>query len=162
MSRIYPDESRMKIAHWHSQSDHTVEQLDYRNLLAACRGGEGKPFKLQYCDTHQGASDISRNPADLTHPIEKFIRYTDVGRIYSDDETLNNDLDKVLNLNVAYLRNQRQGALNALWETLSKRTLAKSQLEALRQIWNGEVDSGDLKPYCQVIVYWLDKRLRRM
>lgn len=162
MSRIYPDEKRMKIAHWHSQTNYPLEQLDYHNLLGACCGGQGKPPEKQHCDTHQGDSDISRHPADVARPIENFVHFKDDGSICSDDVVFNNDLDCILNLNVAHLRNQRKGVLDALWETFKKRDLTRPKLEELRRIWNGEMDCENLKPYCQVIVYWLDKRLRRM
>ena len=37
----------MKIEHWRSRSTFPDEELDYRNLLAACRGGEGQPLRQQ-------------------------------------------------------------------------------------------------------------------
>ena len=50
MGRIRPDADSMKIEHWRSQARYPDEQLSYRNLLGACRGGEGQPRGRQHCD----------------------------------------------------------------------------------------------------------------
>jgi hypothetical protein len=40
-------------------------------------------------------------------------------------------------------------------------TPSESALEKYLRKWNGESHAGDLQPYCQVVVYWLRRRLRR-
>ena len=42
MARVRADRDAMKIEHWHSQSGHPQEQLDYTNLLASCMGNDGR------------------------------------------------------------------------------------------------------------------------
>src|SRR5947208_3458156 len=51
MGRIHNGPTTMKIEHWQCQSRYPNGQLNYRNLLGACPGGEGKPWHLQHCDT---------------------------------------------------------------------------------------------------------------
>jgi uncharacterized protein (TIGR02646 family) len=46
MQRI--DDSNMKIEHWKSQDDYPELQLDYNNLLGACKGGQGSPKHSQH------------------------------------------------------------------------------------------------------------------
>ena len=46
------------------------EQLNDRNLLGACLGGNGQPPHLQHCDTRKGGSDIQWNPADAAHHVD--------------------------------------------------------------------------------------------
>ena len=152
----------MKIAHWHSQNLHPAEQLDYGNLLGACRGGEGSPFEQQHCDTRQRNLDISKNPANPIHGVESYVRFEGDGRICSTDPVFNDELDDILNLNVRYLVNNRRAVLDGFKEALTKHgNLQRQTIERWLQEWNGERDGGDLRPYCQVVIYWLKKRLAR-
>jgi uncharacterized protein (TIGR02646 family) len=162
MSRIRPRAGAMKIAHWHSRNLHGNEQLDYANLLAACRGNDGQPRNLQHCDTHQADRDISRNPANPRHRVEELIQYHGNGTIASNDPVFDADLNQVLNLNLPFLRRNRTGALEGFTCFLRKRgELKRGTLERLLRDWNGESHQDELKPYCQVVVYWLRKRLAR-
>jgi uncharacterized protein (TIGR02646 family) len=162
LSEIRPESTTMKIEHWHSQKKYSGEQLVYRNLLGACLGNDGQSKSDQYCDTRKGEDDLSRNPADPARPIENFIRFEGDGRIVSDDTAFDQELNDVLNLNVAYLKNQRKAALAAFVMSLKKRSHLKTAiLKKWLSDWNGESHSNDLRPYCQVIVYWLRKRLPR-
>src|SRR5437879_1358904 len=102
----------MKIEHWASQQRHPDRQLEYRNLLAACGGGEGAAQHLQHCDKHKGNDDLRIHPADPTHNCENLIRYQADGVIYSDEARTDRDLDKLLNLNLQRLANNRKAVLD--------------------------------------------------
>lgn len=130
MSRIRPAPGHMKIAHWHAQATHPLEQLDYHNLLGACLGNQGQPRRSQHCDTRQGDSDVSRNPANPAHRVEDLVRYQPDGRVVSADGQFDRDLNDVLNLNVAFLKNNRKAALDGFRETIEKRgQLPRATLE---------------------------------
>jgi uncharacterized protein (TIGR02646 family) len=162
LSQIRADGRAMKIAHWHSQDEHPAEQLDHRNLLGARKGNEGQPRKSQHCDTRQGNRDFSRNPADPMHRVEDLIRYEGDGRIASDNQGFDAELNDVLNLNAASLLNKRKAPLDAFVGALPRRSpLGRKALERWLQRWNGESYSGELEPFCMVVVYWLRKRLAR-
>ena len=151
----------MKIEHWRSQSKHPERQLEYANLLGACRGNEGLP-RLEHCDTSKKNHDLSRNPANPEHAVERIIRYQGDGKIVSTDPQFDLELNSVLNLNLAFLKSQRRSEVDALKKTLLKRgNLKRAVLLRLLEEWNGNSLSRDLKPYCQVIVYFLRKRLAR-
>src|SRR5207248_3200992 len=62
MGRIHVEAGKMKIEHWRSKANYPAEQLDYLNLLAACKGGEGQPKHLQYCDTRKKNLELQWNP----------------------------------------------------------------------------------------------------
>ena len=64
MGRIRDDAASMKIEHWRCQAHHSVEQLQYRNLLGACLGGSGQPPCRQHCDTRKGDRDLRWNPGN--------------------------------------------------------------------------------------------------
>ena len=166
MGRIHNGFATMKIEHWHCQRRHPAEQLNYRNLLGACLGGHGQPLHLQHCDTRKGDRDLKWNPADSAHHIETRIRYEMDGSIRSDEPAFDAQLDDVLNLNIAVLKKNRQGVLDAVlawWkqERESRRgAIPRARFEQAR---NRRIDgSGRLEPFCQVVVWWLDQRLARM
>jgi uncharacterized protein (TIGR02646 family) len=162
LSRIRPQSPAMKIEHWHSQENYRDEQLVYANLLGVCFGNEGQPRQQQHCDTRKGDNDFSRNPADPVRPIESFVRFEGDGRIVSTDPAFDRELNDVLNLNVAFVKNQRKAVLEGFIISLKERgQLQRATLEKWLSDWNGESHAGELRPYCQVIIYWLRKRLAR-
>lgn len=160
MNRIRPDGGKIKIEHWHPQSQFSDEQLNYGNLLAACSGNTNG---IKHCDTSKADLLLSKNPANPDHRVEERIHYRLDGMIVSDDAAFNAQLNEVLNLNTALLKNNRKAALDGLIGSLPKiGPISAGQFNRLLQEWNGESDSGELKPFCQVIVYWLRKKLDRV
>ena len=162
LCRIRPDLDSMKIEHWHSQSNHPQERLDYSNLLAACKGGEGTK-NHQHCDTSRGSQNISRNPANPQHVVDSLIRFRDHdGMISSDDPHFDDELNRVLNLNQPFLMERRKEVLEGFIEALGKaRRLGSADWVRFLADWNGDSHSAELRPFCQVVVYWLQKKVRR-
>lgn len=162
LSRIRPNRDEMKVEHWRCQAEFPGEQLAYSNLLASCKGHEGSVPRDQHCDTLKGDRVLSRNPAILEHRVEDFIRYRPDGTIHSKDPILDEELSRVLNLNCDLLKNNRKAVLEGFIEALPRRVAwPTGTCERHLRAWNGESDSGDLKEYCQIVVYWLRKRLNR-
>ncbi len=160
MDRISADWNKMRIEHCRSQKRHSDETLDYRNLLAACRGGEGG--KEHHCDTKKGGRDLSRNPADPAHDVEAIIHYGKDGRISSSDVSFDKELNEVLNLNARSLKRRRKEVLDGFLRThLAGGKWPKARVRKLRARWHGDSHSDLLDPFCQVVVYYLDKRLSR-
>jgi|SRR5579863_592507 len=166
MGRIHSGPATMKIEHWQSQAGYRGEQLNYRNLLGACLGGEGKPRRLQHCDTRKGDRDLRWNPAEPSHHIEARVRYELDGSIHSDDNQFDEQLNEVLNLNLLVLKNNRKGVLTAIldwWRREKARIhgpVTRAQFESERDRYTG--GAQHLAPYCQVVLWWLDQRLLRM
>ena len=165
MGRIRPDADSMKIEHWRCQARYPAEQLRYRNMLGACSGGEGQPHGLQHCDTRKGDQDLRWNPADPDRDIASRLRYGSDGAIVSDDCEFDRQLNDVLNLNLPLLKQRRQGVLDAVIEWW-KREKGRLQGPVSRRRIERERDryaagTGDLAPYCQVAVWWLERRLAR-
>ena len=166
MGRIHSETSSMKIEHWRCQALYPGEQLNYRNLLGVCLGGEGLPWKLQHCDTRKGDREFRWNPADPAHHIETRLGYQMDGTIFSVEADFNEQLQAVLNLNLERLKNQRKGILTGIldwWKSEKARlrgpvSRARFERERARLIEG----TGNLAPYCQVAVWWLEKRLQRM
>jgi uncharacterized protein (TIGR02646 family) len=162
LCRIRAEPVAMKIEHWHCQANHSNEQLDYSNLLGACRGNEGRSSGDQHCDTRKRDRDLSRNPANPLHRVEAVIGFSGDGRIFSNDVIFDAELNEVLNLNLPFLKNNRKQTLTAFQDGLKKRgPLTRTELERWLEQWNGESETGELRPFCQVVVFWLRKRLNR-
>lgn len=148
------------LARTRRKSNYPDEQLDYRNLLAACRKGEGWP-RGGFCEAHKGDRVLSRNPADANHGLEESIHYGNDGSIRSSDTPLDAEINSVLNLNHPALVNRRIGELEAFKKGLQKRRLNPVVMTRMIEDWNEGTPGSDLKPFCMVIVYWLRKRLAR-
>jgi uncharacterized protein (TIGR02646 family) len=162
LSRIRAQPGKMKIEHWHCQANYAAERLVYGNLLGACMGNEGQPGKDQHCDSRKGDRDLSRNPADPSHRVEDMIRFMGDGTIVSQDRDFNTEINEVLNLNLAFLKNNRKAALRAFQDARSRNgPWPRAALEKWLREFSGESGTGDLEPFCQVVVYWLRKRLAR-
>lgn len=165
MSRIRDDATSMKIEHWRCQRWHRKQELDYRNLLAACTGGEGHRGRDQHCDTKKGDRELQWNPADPAHRVETRLRYELDGAIRSDDAGFDDQLDRVLNLNLSVLKNNRKVVLDLVldwWRRERRRAqgpISRERIERERDRWSG--GSGYLPPYCQVAIWLLTQRLER-
>ena len=157
MCRI--DSGSMKIEHWHCQTNYPGEELDYRNLLAACPGGEGQPRRLQHCDTRKADEDLLWNPADPQRHVEQRISYGLDGKIRSDEPRFDRQLNEVLNLNMASIRRQRTAILDAVLQWWRKQRGSASRQRVEREIERR--NSPPLAPYVQVAIWWLERKLAR-
>lgn len=166
MRRIHNGPTTMKIEHWRCQSRYPAEQLNYRNLLGACLGGDGQPPGLQHCDTRKGDRDLRWNPADPAHRIETRLRYELDGSIRSDDAQFDAELVDVVNLNLPILKNNRKKVLDAMldWWREEKRRIggAVPRARFQRERHRHTDGAADMEPFCQVAVWWLEQRLARM
>jgi uncharacterized protein (TIGR02646 family) len=166
MNRIHGSHDAMKIEHWRCQSSYPAAQLIYRNLLGACLGGQGQSAKLQHCDTRKGNSVILWNPANPAHHVETRVRYEADGSIRSDEAAFNAELETVLNLNLPLLKNNRRSILDAVlgWWRHEKGRIGGAVPRATfeRERARRTDGAGDLEPFCQVAVWWLDQRLAGM
>lgn len=159
MSRIAAEHNSMKIEHWKSQRKCPDEQLQYRNLLGACMGGEGSPRDHQHCDTYKGDKNLKWNPAEPQRRIEDWLQYRTDGSIRSRDEQFDSELDHVLNLNTPRLRAIRKAKLDgilAAWRQLERGAWRK--LEQMRVDLTTGTDL--LQPYCLVEFWWLEQRFK--
>jgi hypothetical protein len=166
MNRIHPSPESMKIEHWRCQADHPREQLNYRNLLGACLGGEGQPGKMQHCDTRKGDKALMWNPAEPSHYIESRVQYESDGTIRGNAPEFDVQLNDVLNLNLPWLMHRRKSLLDTIleWWRLEKDRLRgpvpRDRLIRMRD--KCVAGDGQLKPFSQVTVWWLDQRIARM
>jgi uncharacterized protein (TIGR02646 family) len=166
MCRIEPDEKHMKIEHYRSQARHPDLQLKWSNLLAACRGGERKPPQFQTCDTRRRDDDLTIDPQE-DRDVHK-LKYLPDGRIAygGPDEargrTIQEDLDRRLNLNCRVLKENRKAALedvkNDLVRELGSGSWSPSKIERKLGVLR---EQRPLCPFLGAIEYWLEKKIRQ-
>ncbi|MEE4279318.1 MAG: retron system putative HNH endonuclease [Halieaceae bacterium] len=165
MGRIRADTNHMKIEHWQCQDRFPERQLDYGNLLGACNGGEGKPGKMQHCDTRKGNADLKWSPADPMHAIAERVAYLTDGTIDSADGEFREQLNEVLNLNLPVLKNNRKGVIDGLmewWKREKARLKGPVPKTTLERELAARLEGGELAPYTGVAVWWLSVRLTRL
>lgn len=163
MQRIYAESDKMKIEHNKSQSPNKFPQmqLDYGNLLGACLGGAGNSRRDQHCDTRKGDDDISFNPADPARDVEILFKFPGSGRIETNDPQLQSEIDNILNLNHSRLVNNRKAAIDSFTQLLQRQNPRDVDFYKYLAKWEGK-DGGQLEPFCQVVVYYLRKKVAKM
>lgn len=164
MGQISPNASAMKIEHWQCQARYPNRQLNYCNLLGACLGGEdqkGQKRKALHCDTRKGNRDLKWNPAEPAHHIETRVKYEPDGSIHAHDADFDEQINGVLNLNLVILKNRRRSVLDGVLEWLEgNRSAPRHRIE--QKIDEYATGDGQLTPYCQVAVWWLNWILNQM
>lgn len=152
--------TELKISNFNGFESRQLDFHPHFNLLVG-DNATGKR-REQHCDSFKGQRDLSRNPANPLHRVEEFTRFEGNGRISSNDPAFAAELDAVLNLNQSLLVNNRKAVPGAFMEALPRiGPVQKATLERWLREWNGESTSGELRPFCQVVVYWIRKRLAR-
>ncbi len=139
-----------------------MNKLEYKNLLAACKGNQGSAPNEQHCDTRKGDQDIKYNPADSNHPIENYVSYSSNGRITSADDDFHVQIEKVLNLNYPLLQANRKEVIKAVRYVLDNKpgTRKPTEIKKLISKWETPDKEGKFKEYCGIAIFFLKKYLR--
>jgi uncharacterized protein (TIGR02646 family) len=160
----------MKIEHYQCQDNFPLLQLVYSNLFGTCTGNEGKPKKLQTCDTRKGNETLYINMLTNSPNCETLFKYNAEGEISSIDNNVEIDrqLDNVLNLNMQTLKDGRSEIYIEVQEKVrveskkfkNNKVAFVKQLEQEKNRWLNRVDNKH-RPYCMVAVYYLTKKIRQ-
>ena len=155
------------IEHWtpRSKTDEKMK-LQYFNMLAVCDGNANNKGseKNHTCDKKRGDSSLTVNPTDKT--TLRDIKYTSDGFIKSENEIINTDINKTLNLNCesVFLVSNRKNALTGFLEMLNKnhgnKKIEKSQYEKYYKLFSDYDSNGAKTEYCGIILWWLKKKMR--
>lgn len=156
---------KMKIEHFHSQSDYPDEQLDYNNMLGVCLGvacnsklSNEEKGKYEHCDTNRGNAEIKFNPSNKTNFNKLKISYNlHSAEIKSEDSEFDTQLNNTLNLNNPVLKSNRCSALRGFQQGLEKKYQGK---EALIESELTNIQTKSPKdPYCGIVIFYLEKRI---
>jgi len=171
MSRI--DYPYSKIEHFKPRSIYREKQLDYSNLFIACCGKridkkkfsdcktrkEKSSLQKEYCDTKKGKNELKH--IQLLTDIENNLKYSKSGLIFSDNTQINKELNDILNLNYDVLKRNREDTLNQIIIELNKNNWSVSYLKSTINKYKNKNSKGKYRPYCEMIVYFLSKKLRQ-
>lgn len=165
LSRIDASDDKMRIEHWEPQSKNQAKIFDYKNLMAACCGNEGKSRNLQHCDVRKGDDSLKFCPS--ADDVEKYIKYTPKGVMKSTDDDFSlqigtTDNPGVLNLNRKRFVNNRRDALKSFKRGLVKiNKWGKGQLlKKIEEVQAPDAE-GKIEPYCGILIYFLKQSLRK-
>lgn len=159
----------MKVEHHQSQDSFEHLQLQYINLFGACTGNEGKPNKLQTCDTKKGSNDITINLVSNAPDCETLFKYNADGEMssFDDNEDVNRQINDTLNLNMQSLKDARrevylevQKRVETESRRLGNKNLKLRFFEQERDNWLARTENKH-KPYCMIAVYYLKKKIRQ-
>jgi uncharacterized protein (TIGR02646 family) len=170
MRRIQmPTEEKMKIEHFKPFSIYNGTKgkedltLNYGNLLATCKGGEGGLKGNFHCDKSKGNKEIRLNPTDKS--LMDLIKFTAAGEIYTNVKDLDTELDEVLCLNTYALKEERKEVWKAVEQVLKKqfgnKTVTKSFINEKIRHWETVSERGEAKPFVAVVLYHLRKKLAK-
>lgn len=161
MQRI--SQENMEIEHWKPESKYPELQIDYKNLLASCSGNRGKRKSDQHCNPRKADQEITINPL-YPQNCENYIS-SSKGTIVYHDETINSQVNDILNLNLQTLIDNRKIALDAVIEVLNRKFPQKTwSQEAIKKKLdeiNSKDAEGKYSPYCQYIINYLSRRLNK-
>ncbi len=148
----------MKIEHYNAQSTAPDKRLSYLNMLGVCRGGYKGPSHLLHCDVSRKNQPLLIDPRKKD--CERLIKYTPSGEIFSDHETVDNDLKETLNLNIRPLRDGRAAAIQIAKQSLKAYSAGaiQRQINKLEQLNH----KGQYTEFCQAAIYILRKKLRQL
>jgi uncharacterized protein (TIGR02646 family) len=156
------------IEHYKSQEEHPHLQLEYGNMLGVCNGvSTDSNSAVQHCDTSRGSKALTIDPLSIS--CEKSIKYASDGRILSDEATIQFDLNEILNLNQPLILRNRKSIVDNVLDRMKRYYLkknnqswTKAEIEKEINFWCKEDIDGNLKPYLQIAIFYLQNKLKRI
>ena len=161
---------QMKIEHWLPESQCSeAQKLDFRNMLGVCMGNAGHKEAETTCDSHRHDKPLKINPLDK-HLVQQIKYETRTGRIFSDDQQIDDDLNHTLNLNYGgsdfSLCSNRHNALEVCLEKLRELTKGKSGtwsrtvLQKMLKSYENKDKEGKYREYSGIVIWYLKKKLK--
>lgn len=138
-------------------------RLSYQNFLGVCVGFyESYPNPNTYhCEKVRGNTPLKVNPQDINTIAA--LKYTNNGKIFSDDEDIKRDVTETLQLNVEILRQKRLQVWDGVQKGLSLSIRGKTPQNIQQQFdkYSNRKD-GKRFEYCGIVLYFLQKELHRL
>jgi uncharacterized protein (TIGR02646 family) len=156
------------IEHYKSQEEYPHLQLEYGNMLGVCNGvSTDSNSAVQHCDTSRGSKALTIDPLSIL--CEKSIKYASDGRILSDEEAIQFDLNEILNLNQPLILRNRKSIVDDVLDRMKRyypkknnQSWTKAEIEKEIIFWCKEDNEGNLKPYLQIAIFYLQNKLKRI
>lgn len=148
---------KTRIEHILSRENHPEQQLSYLNMVLCC---DGKINSSEHCDVLKKSHDLS---FDLfSEPFFNTLSYQSKdGLIRSSNQTYNNELNRILNLNHSLLKANRHSALNGVILSLNKKGWTRANITKQLENWDLKDSDGKYKAYSGIVTWYLRKKLRQ-
>ena len=147
-----------KIEHIKSRTNFPTLQRKYDNMVICCSGNINGSY---HCDKSKDKFAITFSPFDIS--TQRSISYeTKNGTIKSNLSNINDDINSILCLNNGMLKANRFQELQGIISILDKKKWKKTQLEIKLKEWSNLSNKGTLKPYCGIVIWFLEKKLKNM
>lgn len=152
-----------RVEHILSREKHDDKKLEYMNMVICCPGHIGEE---DHCDRLKGSRDLSFSPLD-----QKFIdtlSYSTDGTIKSSTPRYDKEINEVLNLNTKLLKQNRKAKWDAVLAQLKtihkdkewKESILRKAFSKYSEMHN-EGGVSKHEPYCGIVTYFLEKKLRQ-
>lgn len=147
-----------KIAHINSRTNHEDMQFDFDNMVICCPGNING---TSHCDKSQGFTDVTQPLFNIQ--LQNSISYGNyTGEIKSNNEAWNTEMNNILCLNNPTLKNNRSQTLEGVRNVLERKRWTRAELQNKLDEWTNFDAAGRLKPYCGIVIWYLEKKLRQM
>lgn len=152
----YNSTESTRIDHILSQTKHSGLQLDYKNMVMCCPGAINNDF---HCDKLKGENDITI-PLFEDHFITTISYETSDGKIKSSNQTWNNEINDILNLNNKLLKKNRLEVLSFVTQSLGKNVKwEKRDIEKIIKQWDEKDIDGKYNANGGIVIWYLKKSL---
>jgi uncharacterized protein (TIGR02646 family) len=155
------EKTAVKIEHYAART--VQNELNYRNLLACCLGGENGLGKERTCDTKKGSRVLMIDPQNKEHMNSISYRSSD-GTIFSH-LGFEKDFSDVLNINNKLLKRNRleiiQNLNFAIYKKFKNNSCSKSFLVNALNKYRSKDSNGRLTEYAGVYIWYFSKKLKR-
>jgi uncharacterized protein (TIGR02646 family) len=151
--RIEATNDSMRIAHRVPQSVDPARDLDWQNMLAACRGNEGSI--PTHCDVAQRNTPIQLDPTQQTHCATLGF---DGDRLVSSNAQFVREIDDVLALNSDMMRDRRRRTLEAFIRASfeGRGSVDHKVLERMKKKLSS---AGPLPAFFSYLESWVDEKI---
>lgn len=145
-----------RIEHILSRDHHPDKKMDYTNMVICCPGAISE---RHHCDKLKGEHDITFSLFDNSFiPTLKY--YTKDSKIESSNSIWNKEMNDILNLNNEILKANRLETLNGVIDSLAGIQWTSGDIRKKLEEWDNKNKKGKLKPYCGIVVWFLNKKLK--
>ena len=164
-------EDNSTIEHWFSQNKCKTlpsyktpsgEDINHNNLIAVCLGNNENPY-FHHCDKQRGNlphedQDLTVKPQDPKYSFNTTFTYKGGKLICEENEAIQDDVDRKLNLNHQTLINFRNITLSQFIKSLNGNN-TKEILEDQLKRYTTPSKEGKLRKYCTIIIEQIEKKL---
>lgn len=152
-----------RVEHILCREKHKDKKLNYSNMVICCPGHIGME---DHCDKKKGNEDITLSP--MEPGFINTLSYTSNGEIKSSDNTYDQELNNILNLNTQLLAQNRKAMLDEIANQYKQYKIkyhGRQQerfLNKMIKIYSEKHNKNGVQvyiPYCGVAIFFLQKKL---